>query len=143
MQQWLQILISNEKALSCCHRFEETIPSFLLGENLILPFFIFLYRALVVHFLFLLCIKHYTHSLDFGQFWLDNRENNVSLVFLSEMWFDLMICLLQKKMRTYSFLLGYWWNRFLWESFRKWLNLLANFPMSYGFYNLLLYNISG
>ena len=77
MQQWLQILISNETALSCCHRFEETIPSFLLGENLILPFFIFLYLALVVHFLFLLCIKHYIHSLDFGQFWLGNRENNI------------------------------------------------------------------
>ena len=70
-------MISNETGLSCCHRFEETIPSFLLGENLILPFFIFLYLALVVHFLFLLYIKHYIHYLDFGQFWLDNRENNI------------------------------------------------------------------
>ena len=185
MQQWLQILISNETALSCCHRFKETIPSFLLGENLILPFFIFLNLALLFRFLSLLYIKHYIHSLYFGQCWLDNRENNItyitvkgllvpkfcnvyqdiclqhssfnlwfffdrkrsccyawkkirfhsssnfskfgkgfrlfrcliglvclllfislSLVFLSEMWFDLMICLLQKKTGNIFFLIG-------------------------------------
>ena len=80
MQQWLQILISNETALSCCHRFKETIPSFLLGENLILPFFIFLNLALLVRFLSLLYIKHYIHSLYFGQCWLDNRENNITYI---------------------------------------------------------------
>ena len=77
MQQWLQISISNETALSCCHRFEETIPSFRWVRIWFYLSLYSFYLALVVHFLFLLCIKHYIHSLDFGQFWLDNRENKI------------------------------------------------------------------